>query len=395
MKYSTKAKLLRHLPIISVLLAAILAVSLYFLVSDYNKKEAIKRDELHNLDLEMYEEIKNNDNYFDSSMSPGDRELAEKLKKYNFYEKLREQLQVNVLFLGNAVTDGMGVADYNDRWVNKFVKEIEEGYGSDLKGFNYGKDGSEAFYGYNMLNYSKEKNAYYDLIIVSYGATDDPADFVTNYDGLLHSIKEQNPKCEIYCLIEAAKAPIEENISTVRELCEFYGGICIDISKYFEDHNVDLDKTLLSDGLTPNEKGNIHYYNCISEVLKENFDSGRKIPNISESYLSSGKSFENYSVIKRDGMKQIGDTVFEVSVKGEMLSLIYLKSYTDGGAIKIYVNGKKLQTVDNKQTDNNAGKEIDFSLVASGLHGVSKIRIETGSKDNALNFYGIATSGKK
>ena len=103
---------MRIIAIVSVVVAAILAVALWFLISDYNKKAKIRRDELHLLDIEMYEEIKNNDNYFDADVTPADRELAEKMKNYNFYQKLEERMQVNVLFLGNEITDGIGVSDY-------------------------------------------------------------------------------------------------------------------------------------------------------------------------------------------------------------------------------------------------------------------------------------------
>ncbi len=392
MIYISYRKKMRILAIASLLIAAILAVSLYFLISDYNEKAQQRRDELHLLDIEMYEEIKNNDNYFDAEVSQADRELAEKLKKYNFYQKLKERLQVNVLFLGNAITDGVGVSDYNYRWVNQFVNEIENGYGSDLKGFNYGKAGSDAFYGYNILNFSAS-SLVYDLVFICYGADEDPETFKINYDGLLRSIKNQNSKCEIYCIIEASSDGYGENADTVRQLCTHYGGVLIDVNEYFIANKIDTNETL--DGIVPNLKGNIEYYNCISKVLRENFLNERAISTEIKPNSVTTKYFDNYNVITRTDMKRIGETVYEFSAKGKMAGLIFNKSYTDGGTIKIYVNGKKVQTIDNKRSENDVGKGVDFALISYDLSGVNKIRIEMGSADNTLNLYGVAISGER
>ena len=392
MAFISYRKKMRIIAIVSVVVAAILAVALWFLISDYNKKAKIRRDELHLLDIEMYEEIKNNDNYFDADVTPADRELAEKMKNYNFYQKLEERMQVNVLFLGNEITDGIGVSDYTYRWVNRFVSEIEDGYGSDLKGYNYGKVNSDAFYGYNILNFAATSLTY-DLVMICYGANDDPATFKIYYDGLLRSIKNQNSKCEIYCIIEANPEGYSDNAEDVRELCAHYGGICIDMNEYFIANKIDMSATL--QGVLPNAEGNAAYYACISKVVRENLLADRQTKSEIKPNLSTTKSFDNYKVISREEMKQVSDTVFEFTARGNIATLIYNKSYTDGGTIKVYVNGKKLQTIDNKRENNTGGKEVDFYLIATGLDGVNKIRIETGTADNTLNFYGVALSGVK
>ncbi|MBQ8005078.1 MAG: SGNH/GDSL hydrolase family protein [Clostridia bacterium] len=386
-------KKMRILAIVSLLLCAVLAVLLVFLISDYNKKQKELSDELFLLDIEMYEAMKNSGSYFDSDISAADRELAEKLKNYNFYEKLKERLQVNVLFLGNGIVQGTGVANSNDNWVLKIVNEIETSYGTDLKGANYGKANTDAFYGYNIMNCAP-LGLVYDLVVICYGAGEDPQNFEMYYDGLLRSIKNQNSKCDIYCIIEATAEDTERvNADAVKELCDHYGVICIDMNEYFTSHSIDKKKTL--NGIIPNADGNIAYYNCISVIIKENLKAGRDVPANNQAYLLTSKNFDNYKYIKRADMEKVGGSIYEVSAPGKVATLMYYKSYTSGGIIRVYINGKKVAEIDNKLETNTGGNVINFALLDSELTGVNKIRIEVDTPDNGLNFYGVAFSGAK
>ncbi len=391
-KFVSYRKKMRILSVLSLLICAVLAVALYFLLSSYNDKQKERRDELLLLDMEMYEANQNNGSYFDSYIDPADRELAEKLKNYNFYEKLKERLQVNVLFLGNGIVQGTGVANSNDNWVIKIVNEIETDYGTDLKGANYGKADTDTFYGYNIMNCAPTGHIY-DLVVICYGADEDPETFETYYDGLLRSVKNQNSKCDIYCIIEAREGGNGENAETVKQLCSHYGGICIDMNEYFSENNIDKKKTL--NGIIPNVEGNIAYYNCISNVIKENLRAEREVPAENKAYLSTSKDYDNYKYVKRTEMKKVSDTIYEFSSAGKIASLIFYKSYSSGGVIRVYINGKKISAIDNTLDNNVGGNLIRFELLDDELSGVNKIRIETDTADNALNIYGIALSGEK
>ncbi len=381
---------MKRVAYLSVIISVILALMLVILVNNSKKKEQERREELNRLDGEMYEEIKSNDNYFNNEEDKADKELNEKLKKYNFYQKLAEKIHVNVLFLGNAVTDGVGVVDYNQRWVNRFVNAIETDYGTDLSGYNLGRVDSDAFYGYNALNFIGNQFVY-DLVIICYGADDDPSTFSFYYDGLLRSIKNQNRKCEIYCLIEANPSGYNENADAVRDICEYYGGVCIDVNNYFLEKSIKMSDAL--DGIIPNEKGNLAYFNCIMEVVNKNLKEGRVISDKFTPNFSTSESFDNYRVYERSKMEQKINTVYEFNAKGSIATLIFSKSYTDGGSFRVYVNGKKVSTVNNVKDDNSTGKQTEFQIVATGLEGVNQIRVETGTAENALNFYGVAMSG--
>jgi len=325
----------RLIPLFALMLAAILAVGLYFLLSDYNAKEIERRNELFLLNIQMYEEMQNSGT---NNTGNVDRVLAEKLKNYNFYEKLTERLQVNALFLGNEVIKGGNIGDPNLSWINRLAREIEEdGYCADLKGANFGLADSDPFYGYNMLNFYSLGLDYYDFVIVCYGADEDPETFELYYDALLRSIKNQNKKCEIYCIIEADVNGYGPNAETVRAVCANYGGVCVDMNEYFRKNNISFDSAL--DGYLPNEIGNSAYYDCVSGLIQENIANGRKIPEENKPYLSTSRDFDDYKAVDRAEMKRVGDSVLEFCSSGKVATLI-TKNGVSGGPVKVRVNGK-------------------------------------------------------
>ncbi|MBE6538641.1 MAG: hypothetical protein E7671_04160 [Ruminococcaceae bacterium] len=377
----------RLIPLFALMLAAILAVGLYFLLSDYNAKEIERRNELFLLNIQMYEEMQNSGT---NNTGNVDRVLAEKLKNYNFYEKLTERLQVNALFLGNEVIKGGNIGDPNLSWINRLAREIEEdGYCADLKGANFGLADSDPFYGYNMLNFYSLGLDYYDFVIVCYGADEDPETFELYYDALLRSIKNQNKKCEIYCIIEADVNGYGPNAETVRAVCANYGGVCVDMNEYFRKNNISFDSAL--DGYLPNEIGNSAYYDCVSGLIQENIANGRKIPEENKPYLSTSRDFDDYKAVERAEMKRVGDSVLEFYSSGKVATLI-TKNVASGGTVKVYVNGKKMLTTSNKISD-TVQLPQQFTVIADDLSGVNKIRIET-SEENLTNIIGVAFSGE-
>ena len=372
--------------IISIVLAVILAASLYFLLSGYNRREQEKREELHKLDIEKYEELKENDVFYGEDITDKDRELLDKMKNYDFYQKLEERLDTYVGFFG---TEAVRKTKNDNNWVGQFFEAVRNKY-SYARGINSGSRGTDSLYGYIALNTSAlQVFEYFDLVVVCYGAYDDPETFATYYDGFLRSVKNQNEKCEIYCIIEANAEGYNENAETVRQLCALYGGICIDMNEYFEKHGIDYSMTL--NGIAPNAYGDIEYLNAVMDTIEENLESGRRVTRENRVNFSTTRNFDNYKFVSMSDMKKISDTVYEFSSSGKMATLVY-KISSGGGNTKVYVNGKKVMTCDIRYGDSD---ELGVILISSELGSMNRIRIETASEDVALKIYGVALSGAK
>ena len=86
-EYLRRRKIRQLILWLSIAAAIILAVVLFYFLSEYQKREQLRAEELHQLDIQIYEDMRNN-LLEDDDMSEKDRELLEKMKNYDFYQKL-------------------------------------------------------------------------------------------------------------------------------------------------------------------------------------------------------------------------------------------------------------------------------------------------------------------
>ncbi len=383
--YISYRKRMRIIALISIIVAVILAAVLYVLIEKYNENERMKMVELHRLDIQVYEDMRNQYDE-DDLLSDSEKELREKMKNYDFYQKIKENLTTYVAFFGTETVRKMKNDSMN--WVAQFFDTMKTKY-TPTHGINSGSRGSTALYGYVALNLrALQSFEYFDLAVICYGAHDDPETFSTYYDGLLRSIKNQNEKCEIYCIIEANKEGYNENADAVRQICALYGGICIDMNEYYDENGIDFDSTL--NGIEPNAYGDKEYLNAIMKTIDISLESGRKVSTDKRVNFSSTKDFDNFKYLGTAKMKRISDTVYEFSSSGKIAALIYKIDDKNGENTKIYINGKRVLSINTKY---GSSDELGVMLISDELGSLNRIRIETGTEYNAMNIYGVAIGG--
>ena len=372
------------LAFLGILLSAALATLLVFLIKQDRDFDRVEQDRLHQLN----EELRGTFDEEEQNKQQANKELQEKLKKYDVYQKMKEGLQVNALFLGNgaATNNSSGTK----QWVFDAVALWEKEFGLDVQGGNYARENTTAFYGYTMMN-EYPRGLKYDIVVVCYGAEDDPADFAFFYDGLLRSIKNQNAKCEIYCVIEANAAGYSENAETVRMLSDYYGAVCIDMIQYFRDNNVSFDTAL--DGLNPTPQGSDVYLDALQTTLKSNLNSGRKVPERTASYDAKADRFDKFTFVEAKSLSKRTVTSYEYVTSDPVVGILFYHS-NDGGTIRIYANDKLVATVDNRAKENE-GRRIDTAVAGIEFDGRTEIRIEAGTQENLTNIAGITTCTKK
>ncbi len=370
--------------VLGCLLSVALAALLIMLVKNSNETERQEQDRLSQLN----EELRGTFDEDDSSKTDESNAIKEKLKKYDVYQKMREGLQINALFLGNGAATS--VSSGNNQWVFDAVAIWEREYGLDVQGGNYARVNTTAYYGYTMMN-EYPRGLRYDIVVVCYGAEDDPEDFAFYYDGLLRSIKNQNSKCEIYCIIEANADGYNENADTVRMLCDFYGGVCIDMIKYFDDNNVNYATAL--DGLNPTAQGSDVYLEAFQSTVQANLDGGRKVPENTATYDTKAMRFDNFTFVEAMSLSKATQTSYEYVTSDPVVGIMYY-STTTGGTLRIYANDVLVATVDNKLKQSGV-RQIGMVMAGKDFSGKTVIRIEAGSQDNLTNVAGISTCSEK
>ncbi len=386
--YISYRKRMRIIALICTVVAVVLAAALYVLVGEYNENERQKMIALYKLDIQVYEDMRNQDAEEDEMLSDSEKELREKMENYDFYQKIEEKLTTYVAFFGTETV--RKIKNDNMNWVAKFFDTMKKNY-TPTHGINSGSRGSSSYYGYVTLNLrALQSFEYFDLAVICYGAHDDPETFATYYDGLLRSLKNQNEKCEIYCMIEANKEGYNPNAEAVKQICALYGGICIDMNEYFREKGIDYDEAL--NGIEPSSYGDTVYHDAIMETIDASLASGRRVNSDKRVNFSSTRDFDNFKYLGTAKMKKVSDTVYEFSSSGKMASLIYKINNKNGENTRIYVNGKKVLDVNTKY---GTSDELGIAVISTELGNMNRIRIETGTEDNAMNIYGIALSGSK
>ncbi len=371
------------LAIVGCLISIILAFVLVVLLRDAKENERLEQDRLSQLNEELRGTFES-----DSSAKEESDAIKEKLKKYNVYQKIKEGLQVNALFLGNGAATA--VSSGKRQWVFDAVGEWEDNYGIDVQGGNYARVHTTAFYGYTMMN-EYPRGLKYDIVVVCYGAEDNPEDFAFYYDGLLRSIKNQNAKCEIYCIIEANAEGYNKNAETVRLLCDYYGGVCIDMIKYFEDNNVNYGTAL--DGHNPTAEGSDIYLEAFQTTFKDNLDSGRKVPENTASYDVKADCFDDFTFVQANALSKPSSSSYEYVTSDKVVGIMYYNTST-GGTIRIYANDVEVAVIDNKLKQSGV-RQIATAMAGRSFEGRTVIRIEAGSQDNLTNVVGISSCTEK
>ncbi len=369
--------------LVGLVLSVALAVVLFLLLKNANHNDRIEQDRLHQLNEELRGTFDEDDKEKNESTV-----LKEKQKKYDLYQKMKEGLQVNALFLGNGAATATSSGQH--QWVFDAVAHWERHFGLDVQGGNYARVNTTAFYGYTMMN-EYPRGLRYDLVVVCYGAQDDPEDFAFYYDGLLRSIKNQNSKCEIFCVIEANAAGYNENAETVRLLSDYYGAVCIDMIQYFKDNSVDFDTAL--DGLNPTPQGSDVYLEAIKAVVQENMDSGRKVPERTAAYDAKANCFDKFTFVEATSLSKATPTSYEYVTDDPVAGIMYYNT-NDGGTIRIYANDRLVATIDNRLKEHGA-RQIATAMVGKELEGRTVIRVEAGSQDNLTNIAGISSCSDK
>lgn len=384
MKYMGLGTRRRIFTFISVVGVFALAGILFLVLSDFEKRSQKEQQFLFEMDEEYYQK-----DFFTNEET--DDNVLPDVPAYDLYEKIKAKSEVNVLFLGDEVAKGLGVSNAADSFVNMLVENWESEYGVDIKGGNYARPDTDSFYGYYIMN-SYSRNLIYDLFVICYGAKDETKDFEFYYDGLLRSIKNQNPKCEIVCIIEACQDGYNENSAKIKAICENYGGICVDMVEYFSENSIRYSEAT-KDGYLPNELGCRAYYDAVWEAVDENYKSGRKVPEKTAPLLASSKKFDSFKFVKLSEMTKISDTEYEYKTETAVAGIIYYRSYF-GKDLKLYVNGKKTGEVSNKM-DVNVARQIQSKVISNSIQGKVKIKVDASAADNVSNIVGIVLCDTK
>ena len=189
----------------------------------------------------------------------------------SFYQKLADGFDVNILIVGDSISEGAGASDDAHRWFNRMKQTIEDTYHVDVMINNVSLGGNTSYAGYVRTRLLQDGDIY-DLAIVCFAENDAEEDFDLYYESVLRAIKEKCPSASIMTILESSQQGYTQKIQTVQQLSDYYNATVIDTIAAFQNSGQPYE-VLAADSVHPSDAGQELYYNTIMKAIESGVDN--------------------------------------------------------------------------------------------------------------------------
>lgn len=247
------------------------------------------------------------------------------------YSKLQAKSPVRIAILGDSIGAGADT-DAAHAWYALLSSWLTEAYGSQITMDNYSIGGTTSLTGYfqseTALRQQIQTAGCYDLVIICYGANDNPENFSLFYESMLRSVKTLNPSCQILTFLESNPQGYSGKTDEIRRLSRLYSADVIDAIRAYSLSGLSYEE-LSPDGVHPNTEGHRLYFEAIRPVMEENVASNKQVaplPAASDKYTAL---YENFTFIPlQDCLQEDGSYCFSTFLP--TLGIVYRKSPANG-----------------------------------------------------------------
>lgn len=235
----------------------------------------------------------------------------------DFYEKITQNLPVNILINGDSIAEGVSESS-----IGPLLKtRLESEYNTSVTVDNISLPGNSSFAGLTQIN-TFESDDSYDLVILCYGQNDtDSDDFSTMYENLLRSAIENYPDAQFLCILESSQKKYTNKINTIKQLCEYYNVPYVDTISAFNSSGYPYD-LLSSDGTHPNKLGKKIYCEAIFQTLQNGFTDTEYKKAVLKTPLNDWcNKYQKITYIDKKDMTLTEDNAYVYQVSGNISAI--------------------------------------------------------------------------
>ena len=313
----------------------------------------------------------------------------ERLKNYTVYDKLKREEDLRVFVMGDEIAAQRGKEYSNSGWYDLLESAWKREYKIQVTKIDntaYGTNVLQWLYEYQQMDKSAKK---YDIAFLSLGYNDQQEmkaeQFGQCYEALIRQMKKDNPKCEIVLMIANCMKETEF-IDKIKELCDYYDLVCLDMVKGFQKAALS-ESELTSDGFYPNNDGYREYYDNISTLIKKNLEDKKEISGVLPDWLDEeGSQFNHLVLVPIAEMEKESDTTYKYETASRMVGVSYMTESDYGGTFTTYLNNEKVQDyeTDSFESSDQAG------LIGSSLKGSNRVKLKIAERDTGfVTLYGL------
>lgn len=223
-----------------------------------------KENKLYRSDLKDYQEWLVTEADSRATKQKSDEEI-------NFYGKLMQSMDVNILILGDEISLSDGSSDYHNTWYSLFKSWLESTYRAHTTLKVLGESGATAYRGKEIFDAAKDTTDF-DLVITCFGRNDmanaiQVSDFSQNYNDLIYALRSKNNNCIILPLLSNDLPENNDYRNATIQLCNDNSLKYVDALDGFVNSGIPVN-TLTANNL-PADSGYKIYANCFSKIISQ------------------------------------------------------------------------------------------------------------------------------
>ncbi len=312
-------------------------------------------------------------------------EKEELMAQLSFYQKLKNNYDVNVLIIGDDIGWGQGASGKNNTWMNLLTEKLQETYGCQVYVKNLSMNGNTSYSGYAKVM-RVDDGIDYDMAIICHGENDSEWRFSFYYESIIRALNQKFPKCSIISILPSTQKEYTLKIQGIQTLCEYYHIPVADMIAPFEA-NFD---NLVTEGIYPNDEGQQIYADTIARIIEEKVAADTGYPTYPQQPLKEGvETLNNLRYVKKHEFNQAGNNYsIDISVSGIMgFVFSYANEMKD---VEIYVDGQRIQ-IPTMHEDQDISKQNIF-VVDDDIVIEQNIEVRFENEEQAGKFEGITFS---
>ncbi|MBP5310850.1 MAG: SGNH/GDSL hydrolase family protein, partial [Lachnospiraceae bacterium] len=182
------------------------------------------------------------------------------------YSKISSGKPVNILVVGDSISEGTGASDEKHAWTYLLKERLESRYKSEVKISNVSMGGESSLAGFVRL--MEQDNTYYDLVIFCYGQNDKDENFESYYEAMVRKALSLYPDCSVISILEHSQRSYTYKMNCIKEITGYYNIPVVDCIKLFDDQIAGYD-SYVKDGIHLNDAGHALYSEAVEGVIEE------------------------------------------------------------------------------------------------------------------------------
>ncbi|MCQ2462622.1 MAG: SGNH/GDSL hydrolase family protein [Clostridia bacterium] len=304
----------------------------------------------------------------------------------DFYEKLKNKEDVNVLIIGDSIGEGAG-GEYGI-WFQLLENAVEKEYGVNYRTRNVSFGGNAAYCGYVSSKIFADRTDY-DLAVLCYSQNDgDLKTLGIYYEAMIRALRTKYDNIAIISILESPQREINQKMQTVIDICKYYEIPVADTITPFNTSEIGYDN-LTTDGVHPNNEGQKIYFETVMEVIRAEYNKNtERFYSMPEPMKLEVRDFDRFRYLRADEFKRIDDVTYEAdySFDNALLGLDFGVRCGEN-YVEIFLGGESFHTM--ASTWDFGFDQRHIEPFCSGATAKHSVKIVFLNKKAADSFRGL------